>query len=477
MHDVTKRGLALAVATGGLLITGAAPALSAVSHTGERPDAGTKSHQHDGSSLQAAHHAPVPVSGSTVKQDVARKVVEGRAAKGRHAAAPHRDATPNPATCAPTPAPTCEPPPVPAPAPPPVPAPVPPPAQCAPPVPTPAPAPVPPPACTPVPAPAPAPPVMPPPPVPAPAPAPAPAAGPMGGGVLTNNTVDVPIHAPLNICGAVLSIIGSGNTATGDSCVNGPDMSGGPGSSAGTAQSGGSLLSGNVVHVPVSIPANVCGDTVTAVGSGNSAQGILCANEGQAGSATANASTSNTPGIGNANIVQVPVNVPINVCGIAPNVAGFDNKAVGTTCDNGAPTPAPAPPAPPAPVQCPPPVTPPTPPAPPPPPVSPPSPPVYPPPPPPVTPPTPPTPPAPPPPLTPPAPPPVMPPPPLSPPATPPTTPPAPDTPSAPPETSVAPQLPHTGADVLGLAGIGAGALLVGAGAMVAARRKSGPAN
>ncbi|NUP50058.1 MAG: LPXTG cell wall anchor domain-containing protein, partial [Catenulispora sp.] len=41
----------------------------------------------------------------------------------------------------------------------------------------------------------------------------------------------------------------------------------------------------------------------------------------------------------------------------------------------------------------------------------------------------------------------------------------------------VAPQLPHTGADVLGLAGIGAGALLVGAGAVVATRRKSGSAN
>jgi LPXTG-motif cell wall-anchored protein len=36
--------------------------------------------------------------------------------------------------------------------------------------------------------------------------------------------------------------------------------------------------------------------------------------------------------------------------------------------------------------------------------------------------------------------------------------------------------LPHTGADVLGYAGIGAGALVLGAGALLATRRKSGSA-
>jgi LPXTG-motif cell wall-anchored protein len=38
-------------------------------------------------------------------------------------------------------------------------------------------------------------------------------------------------------------------------------------------------------------------------------------------------------------------------------------------------------------------------------------------------------------------------------------------------------QLPHTGTDVLDYAGIGAGALVLGAGALIAARRKSGSAN
>jgi LPXTG-motif cell wall-anchored protein len=38
-------------------------------------------------------------------------------------------------------------------------------------------------------------------------------------------------------------------------------------------------------------------------------------------------------------------------------------------------------------------------------------------------------------------------------------------------------ELPHTGTDVLDFAGIGAGALLLGAGAVYAGRRRSGSAN
>src|SRR2546423_784004 len=163
-----------------------------------------------------------------------------------------------------------------------------------------------------------------------------------GGGLLTNNTVEVPIHAPLNACGVVLPIIGSGNSATGDSCLNGPAMSGGTSTSAGSAQSGGGLLSGNVVQAPVSIPVNVCGDTVTAVGSGNSAQNIMCANDSSAGSATANAPTPHAPGIGDANCVQGPGNRPGNPCGITPTVAGVRDKAGRKTCDNGGPARAPA---------------------------------------------------------------------------------------------------------------------------------------
>ncbi|NUR27992.1 MAG: hypothetical protein HOV83_19480, partial [Catenulispora sp.] len=95
MHDVTKRGLALAVATGSLLITGAAPAVSAV-HAEHSDGAGTKSRLDDGSSGQAAQSAPISVSGSTVQQYEGRHktseaLAAAAAASGRQwALAEHR---------------------------------------------------------------------------------------------------------------------------------------------------------------------------------------------------------------------------------------------------------------------------------------------------------------------------------------------------------------------------------------------------
>ncbi|MEV7325353.1 chaplin [Streptomyces sp. NPDC093970] len=40
------------------------------------------------------------------------------------------------------------------------------------------------------------------------------------------------------------------------------------------------VLSGNVIQVPVNIPVNVCGDTIDVIGLLNPAFGATCANEG-----------------------------------------------------------------------------------------------------------------------------------------------------------------------------------------------------
>ncbi|MEV5507323.1 chaplin [Streptomyces orinoci] len=39
------------------------------------------------------------------------------------------------------------------------------------------------------------------------------------------------------------------------------------------------VLSGNVVQVPVKVPVNLCGNTTTIVGAMNPAHGNLCVNE------------------------------------------------------------------------------------------------------------------------------------------------------------------------------------------------------
>ena len=263
MHDVAKRGLALAVAAGGLLVNGAAPAVSAVGHHPEHP--GTAGAGEGRAEAGPGSRVAIPVGTSAAEQQAA-----------------HGDAILATVHQSPVP--------------------------------------------------------------PSPPPPPPPSAS--SGSLLTDNTVEVPIHAPFNICGVVAAVLGSGHGAVGDSCVNGPDVAGGPRAAVSShTASGGGLLSDNVVQVPVVVPFNICGDTANVAASNNAVQDILCANQGPGGtSSAASASASNAPGIGSANIVQVPVDIPVNVCGVTATLIGHGNKAAGNSCANGdAPTTPPAP--------------------------------------------------------------------------------------------------------------------------------------
>ncbi|MFI7388373.1 chaplin [Streptomyces sp. NPDC049813] len=56
--------------------------------------------------------------------------------------------------------------------------------------------------------------------------------------------------------------------------------------------------------------------------------GIATADSGAQGAAT------NSPGVISGNVVQVPVHVPVNVCGNTVDVIGLLNPAFGNTCAN-----------------------------------------------------------------------------------------------------------------------------------------------
>ncbi|MFJ8661686.1 chaplin ChpH [Streptomyces sp. NPDC093795] len=56
--------------------------------------------------------------------------------------------------------------------------------------------------------------------------------------------------------------------------------------------------------------------------------GMAVADSGAQGAAIA------SPGIISGNVVQVPVHVPVNVCGNTVNVIGLLNPAFGNTCVN-----------------------------------------------------------------------------------------------------------------------------------------------
>lgn len=56
--------------------------------------------------------------------------------------------------------------------------------------------------------------------------------------------------------------------------------------------------------------------------------GLAAADSGAQGAAVG------SPGIASGNVVQLPVHVPVNLCGNTINVIGLLNPAVGNTCVN-----------------------------------------------------------------------------------------------------------------------------------------------
>ncbi|MFI9769318.1 chaplin ChpG [Streptomyces sp. NPDC052415] len=53
-----------------------------------------------------------------------------------------------------------------------------------------------------------------------------------------------------------------------------------------------------------------------------------------AADAGANGAAAHSPGVLSGNVAQVPVHIPVNVCGNTINVIGLLNPAFGNTCVN-----------------------------------------------------------------------------------------------------------------------------------------------
>ncbi|MFZ4181056.1 chaplin [Streptomyces pseudogriseolus] len=110
-------------------------------------------------------------------------------------------------------------------------------------------------------------------------------------GAVSGNSVQLPVHVPVNVCGNTVNVVGLLNPAAGNTCVN-EDVRhevashGASGSSKGASRTSGTsgtsgasadgdahgspgLLSGNGVQLPVHVPVNVTGNSVNVVGIGN----------------------------------------------------------------------------------------------------------------------------------------------------------------------------------------------------------------
>ncbi|CAL9358316.1 chaplin [Streptomyces sp. enrichment culture] len=112
-------------------------------------------------------------------------------------------------------------------------------------------------------------------------------------------------------------------------------------SADGTAAGSPGVISGNSIQLPVQIPVNACGNTVNVVGLLNPAAGTTCVNEAEAahpegpppGSA-AGGGTTGSPGVISGNGVHLPVELPVNVSGNTVNVVGIGNPVLGNESVN-----------------------------------------------------------------------------------------------------------------------------------------------
>ncbi|MER5854984.1 chaplin family protein [Streptomyces sp900105245] len=114
-------------------------------------------------------------------------------------------------------------------------------------------------------------------------------------------------------------------------------------SADGAAVGSPGLISGNGIQLPVDVPVNVCGNTVDVVGLLNPAAGNTCANTGGAGKggssssggASAHGAAQDSPGVASGNALQLPVHLPLNISGNSVDVVGVGNPATGNQSVNG----------------------------------------------------------------------------------------------------------------------------------------------
>jgi LPXTG-motif cell wall-anchored protein len=144
--------------------------------------------------------------------------------------------------------------------------------------------------------------------------------------VLSGNTVNAPVSAPLNVCGIAVGLLGGAAAscaggASSSTTISGPGSGGGDNGNAGVASVG----SGNTVNAPVSVPVNVCGVSAAVAGAANSG----C----QGGAASTTSIDEPTSGghkgsggiasIGSGNTINAPISAPVNVCGISLALIGL----------------------------------------------------------------------------------------------------------------------------------------------------------
>jgi ChpA-C len=158
-------------------------------------------------------------------------------------------------------------------------------------------------------------------------------------GALSGNNIQVPVHVPVNVCGNTVNVVGLLNPAMGNNCANTSAPAHTSGGYGGGPSVGGRGVSGN------GGPQGGYGGSGGSGhdGSGHSGPSYSRPSHGggMGGGSHSGGSSANSPGVGSGNSIGVPVDVPVNVCGVGASVIGLLNPVSGESCAN------PEPPAPP----------------------------------------------------------------------------------------------------------------------------------
>ncbi|MEU9759433.1 chaplin [Streptomyces sp. NPDC001834] len=127
-------------------------------------------------------------------------------------------------------------------------------------------------------------------------------------GVLSGNSVQIPVDVPVNVCGNSVDVVALINPAFGNTCGNGSQ-----GASSGKHASG-SQVSGDLTQA--SRPGT--GKHRAPIDGGATAQGVA---EGSSG-------------VLSGNSISAPIDIPVNVCGNSVTIGGLLNPTFGNECGN-----------------------------------------------------------------------------------------------------------------------------------------------
>ncbi|MFJ5309354.1 chaplin [Streptomyces sp. NPDC088350] len=132
-------------------------------------------------------------------------------------------------------------------------------------------------------------------------------------GVVSGNTIQLPVHVPVNVCGNTVNVAGLLNPAAGNRCANED------GAKEGGAHRGGAH--GGATHNG-------------GVQGGGGHGGAVKNPDGPPAGAVAQGGGKDSPGVLSGNGVQLPIHLPVNLSGNSVSVVGVGNPSVGNESGN-----------------------------------------------------------------------------------------------------------------------------------------------